>query len=67
MYTIEKTGERVRSFSKAVEMASAISTNVLGANGMVRWTPALDISTKAMRRYRNRMAAYKAQCRMLAR
>jgi hypothetical protein len=59
MYIIEATGEKMTSFFKACESASAHSCNIIEEEtGLVRWTPAPAVDAKKIRAYNNRKHVY---------
>ncbi|MCP5018940.1 MAG: hypothetical protein GY938_27230 [Ketobacter sp.] len=64
MYTIEATGQQVTSFTKAIEIADQISSDVL-LNGQVKWTPATPVSKKRMRQYQGDLNAYNAYAKLV--
>lgn len=58
----EVNGTKFESFTKAVAYADSIKAEVFGVRENRRvWTPAAPASSKKMKMYRERMAAYKAQ------
>ena len=58
----EVNGIKFESFTKAIVYADSIKAEVFGVReGRVVWTPAAPISSKKMKMYHERMAAYKAQ------
>lgn len=66
MYVIEITGETVKSFFKAIEIATELNSNVIEeATGLVRWRPLPEVSKKQMRTYQERLNARKAYEKMI--
>lgn len=59
MYTIEKTGQKLTSFSQAVKIASEVGSKVIDNDGLVRWEP-VEITEKQRRAYREKLNARKA-------
>lgn len=66
MYVIEITGETVKSFFKAIEIATELNSNVIEeATGLVRWQPLPEVSKKKMREYQGAVNARKAYEQMI--
>ena len=63
MYTIEATNQTVKSYFKAVEIATELDCNVL-LNGNVKWEPAPKVSAKRNRDYTEGLQARKAYEKM---
>ena len=58
----EVNGTKFESLSKAIAYADSIKAEVFGVRENRRvWAPAAPVSSKKMKVYRERMAAYKAQ------
>ena len=58
----EANGIKFDSFTKAVAYADSVKVEVFGVReGRRVWAPAAPVSSKKMKMYRERLAAYKAQ------
>lgn len=64
MYIVTATGQSFESFIAAVAAGKAAGSEVVQAdNGVRRWAPAAPVTSKQIRRYNERAAAYAAQQR----